>query len=46
MRDINQIDLRLIDTTILLVFLATMRHRKATTVAIRWGLPNQPSAMH
>jgi len=45
MRDINQIDLRLIDTTILLVFLATMRHRKATTVAHEMGL-TQPAVSH
>ena len=38
MRDINKIDLRLVDTTILLVFLGTMRHRKATAVAAEMGL--------
>ena len=37
MSDINQIDLRLVDTTILLVFLGAMRHRKATLVAQKWG---------
>ena len=45
MRDINQIDIRLIDTTILLVFLATMRHRKATAVAHEMGL-TQPAVSH
>ena len=45
MRDINQIDLRLIDTTILLVFLATMRHRQATAVAREMGL-TQPAVSH
>ena len=45
MRDINQIDLRLIDTTILLVFLGTMRHRKATAVAREMGL-TQPAVSH
>ncbi len=45
MRDINQIDLRLVDTTILLIFLATMRHRKATAVAFEMGL-TQPAVSH
>ena len=45
MRDINQVDLRLIDTTILLVFLGTMRHRKATAVAQEMGL-TQPAVSH
>ena len=45
MRDINQIDIRLIDTTILLVFLATMRHRKATAIAHEMGL-TQPAVSH
>lgn len=45
MRDINQIDLRLIDTTILLVFLGAMRHRKATAVAREMGL-TQPAVSH
>lgn len=45
MRDINQIDLRLIDTTILLVFLGTMRHRQATAVARDMGL-TQPAVSH
>lgn len=45
MRDINHIDLRLIDTTVLLVFLGTMRHRKATTVAAEMGL-TQPAVSH
>lgn len=45
MTDINKIDLRLIDTTILLVFLETMRHRKATVVAREMGL-TQPAVSH
>lgn len=45
MRDINQIDLRLIDTTILLVFLGIMRHRQATAVARDMGL-TQPAVSH
>lgn len=45
MRDINQIDLRLIDTTILLVFLGTMRHRQATAVAREMGL-TQPAVSY
>lgn len=45
MKDINQIDLRRIDTTILLVFLGTMRHRKATAVADEMGL-TQPAVSH
>lgn len=45
MTDINIIDLRLIDTTILLVFLGTMRHRKATAVAQEMGL-TQPAVSH
>lgn len=45
MSDINEIDLRLIDTTILLVFLGTMRHRKATAVAAEMGL-TQPAVSH
>ena len=45
MRDINEIDLRLVDTTILLVFLGTMRHRKATAVALEMGL-TQPAVSH
>lgn len=45
MRDINKIDLRLIDTTILLVFLGTMRHRQATAVAREMGL-TQPAVSH
>ena len=45
MRDINQIDLRLIDATILLVFLGTMRHRQATAVAREMGL-TQPAVSH
>lgn len=45
MRDINKVDLRLVDTTILLVFLGTMRHRKATAVAAEMGL-TQPAVSH
>ena len=45
MTDINKIDIRLIDTTILLVFLGTMRHRKATAVAAEMGL-TQPAVSH
>ena len=45
MRDINQIDLRLVDTTILLVFLGAMRHRQATAVAREMGL-TQPAVSH
>jgi len=45
MRDINEIDLRLVDTTILLVFLGAMRHRKATAVAREMGL-TQPAVSH
>ena len=45
MSDINQIDLRLVDTTILLVFLGAMRHRKATLVAQEMGL-TQPAVSH
>ena len=45
MRDINKIDLRLIDTTILLVFLGAMRHRQATAVAREMGL-TQPAVSH
>jgi len=33
MTDINDINIRLIDSTMLLVFLRTMRHKKATAVA-------------
>ncbi len=45
MSDINQIDLRLVDTTILLVFLGAMRHRQATAVAREMGL-TQPAVSH
>lgn len=45
MRDINQIDLRLVDATILLVFLGAMRHRQATAVAQEMGL-TQPAVSH
>jgi DNA-binding transcriptional LysR family regulator len=45
MSDINSIDLRLIDTTVLLIFLGLMRHRKATDVAREMGL-TQPAVSH
>ncbi len=45
MSDINDIELRLVDTTILLVFLGTMRLRKATDVAAEMGL-TQPAVSH
>ena len=45
MSDINEIDLRLVDATILMVFLGCMRHRKATTVAREMGL-TQPAVSH
>ncbi len=45
MRDIREIDLRLVDTTILMVFLGCMRHRKATLVAREMGL-TQPAVSH
>ncbi|MEO0916441.1 MAG: LysR family transcriptional regulator [Pseudomonadota bacterium] len=45
MRDINAIDLRLIDTTLLLVFLGVMRHRQATAVAREMGL-TQPAVSY
>lgn len=45
MRDINAVDLRLVDTTILMVFLGIMRHRKATAVAREMGL-TQPAVSH
>lgn len=45
MRDINEIDIRLVDTTILMVFLSAMRYRKATAVAKEMGL-TQPAVSH
>ena len=45
MRDINEIDIRLVDTTILMVFLSAMRNRKATAVAKEMGL-TQPAVSH
>ena len=45
MSEINKTNLRLIDTTILLVFLGVMRHRKATLVAQEMGL-TQPAVSH
>ncbi len=45
MRDINDIDLRLVDTTLLMIFLGIMRHRQATAVAREMGL-TQPAVSH
>ena len=45
MTDINNIDLRRIDTGLLLVFLGLMRHRKAGAVADEMGL-TQPAISH
>ena len=45
MRDISEIDIRLVDTTILMVFLSAMRNRKATAVAKEMGL-TQPAVSH
>ena len=45
MTDISQVNLRLIDTTVLLIFLGLMRHRKATDVAREMGL-TQPAVSH
>ena len=45
MSDMNSVNIRLIDSTILLVFLGTMRHRKATVVAEEMGL-TQPAVSH
>ena len=45
MRDINTVDLRLLDTSVLMVFLGLMRHRKATAVAREMGL-TQPAISH
>ncbi len=45
MTDINDIDIRLLDGTVLLVFLGLMRHRKATLVAEEMGL-TQPAISH
>ncbi|MEM9715480.1 MAG: LysR family transcriptional regulator [Pseudomonadota bacterium] len=45
MSDINEIDIRLLDGTVLLVFLGLMRHRKATAVAEEMGL-TQPAISH
>lgn len=45
MSDIRQIDLKLVDATILMVFLGCMRHRKATAVAREMGL-TQPAVSH
>lgn len=45
MSDINQIDLRRVDMTLLLVFLGLMRHRRANRVAQDLGL-TQPAISH
>lgn len=45
MTDIKEIDLRLVDTTILMIFLGIMRHRQATAVAREMGL-TQPAVSH
>ncbi|EAR52897.1 transcriptional regulator, LysR family protein [Oceanicola granulosus HTCC2516] len=45
MTDISHVNLRLIDTTVLLIFLSLMRHRKATEVAREMGL-TQPAVSH
>jgi DNA-binding transcriptional LysR family regulator len=45
MADINTVDLRRIDTGLLLVFLGLMRHRKAGVVAEEMGL-TQPAISH
>ncbi len=45
MSDIREIDIRLVDATILMVFLGCMRHRKATAVAREMGL-TQPAVSH
>ncbi len=45
MSDINSIDLRRLDGTLLMVFLGLMRHRKATRVATEMGL-TQPAVSH
>ena len=45
MKDIHKVKLRLVDGTLLLVFLAVMRHRKATLAAGEIGL-SQPAVSH
>lgn len=45
MSDIKSIDLRLVDATLLMVFLGIMRHRQATAVARDMGL-TQPAVSH
>ncbi|MDE0303768.1 MAG: LysR family transcriptional regulator [Albidovulum sp.] len=45
MKDIQKIKLRLVDGTLLIVFLAVMRHRKATLAANEIGL-SQPAVSH
>ena len=45
MSDINEVDIRLLDGNVLLVFLGLMRHRKATAVAEEKGL-TQPAISH
>ena len=45
MEDINGTNIRLLDGTLILVFLGLMQHRKATTVAAQLGL-TQPAISH
>ena len=45
MTDINDVDIRLVDGTVLLVFLGLMQHKKATLVAEELGL-TQPAISH
>lgn len=45
MADINETDIRLLDTTLMLVFLGIMKHRQATAVAKEMGL-TQPAVSH
>ena len=45
MTDINYINIILIDSTMILVFIRTMRHKKATAVAKEMGL-TQPAVSH
>ncbi|MEM9677585.1 MAG: LysR family transcriptional regulator [Pseudomonadota bacterium] len=45
MADINDVNIRLLDTTLLLVFLGIMKHGQATAVAREMGL-TQPAVSH
>ena len=45
MKGINETDLRLVDSSILMIFLGLMRHRKATLVARDMGI-TQPAVSH